>query len=113
MHVAEQAFPLVASHLDGSAQKPDHPNAPNNPTVPLPTAGHGPTDVGAPPVKAKYGGGSRLVYNLPDDHLPLPIDTESLLNFTGLQLVVHPNAVPPFAPAKLEQPGAARHRRAA
>lgn len=104
MHVTEEAFPLVASHLDGSAQKPEHPNASNNPTVPVPSPGDGPTDVDAPPVKAKYGGGSRLMFNLPEDRLPLPIDTASLLNFVGLPLIVHPNAVPPFAPRTSDSP---------
>jgi hypothetical protein len=97
MHVAEEAFPLVASHLDGSAQKPPHSTGP---TVPVPNS----SSLHAPPVKAKYGGGSRLVFTVPDDRLPLPLDTEHLLNFVALPLIVAPNAVPPFTPGTASSP---------
>ena len=103
MHVAEQAFTL--SDADNL---PPQPGAPANP----PSA----TAVDPPPVAAHMGGGTRLMFQIPDALLepnpnPLTLTTDDLLNFVNFRLVVVPNAVPPFdtllqAPAGIGAPRA-------
>jgi hypothetical protein len=84
-HLAEEAYYNTMDGFDVPDGDPDEHTIPREP--------------GPPPIRAILSGWSRLVFCVPDEHLPIPWTLEGLLNVMGeLELSVPANALPPSTP---------------